>query len=248
MVLLNSIPTSNRSNGMQLSIEINAKPLQDLLFELSQGKQVPFALSKSLNDLAKTAQTDIRLGIEQRFKLNRKAFVFNSIKIDKERRATKTSLVVTIRVTDNAQFLADMEAGAQHLPGFGRKLLALPNPAVFKGRPITKANPLSIGNLGLHKTSRGVEGAQETFLVRTKGSLLRGLILQATSATHSGKGKRRKVGTGQSGNRVLYTLITRSHRPAKLQFIQPATKGVQEQWEPVFKKNILAAIQSAKRN
>lgn len=232
---------------MKLNISIDAKAVQDQLIEMGQGKQVPFALSKSLNDLAKLVQKEVRAGIEERFKLNRKTWIFQRVKIEKENWATKTRLVVTIGITDDASFLQDMESGKVHVPGMGRSVLALPNSDVFKGRPIMRTNPLHIKNLGLTKTKSGIQGANSTFMVRTQSSGLRGLILQHTQS--SGKRKKRmKLGTKwYTGNRTLYTLISRTKRPAKLRFIVTATNVVRTNWEPVFTRNILAAIKTSKR-
>jgi hypothetical protein len=232
---------------MNINIEIDNREIQNQLHDLGYGKQVPFALSKSLNALGKIVQKDIRAGIESRFKLNRKTWVLNTIKINKENWANKNKLEITISVIDQAQFLKDMEQGGPHIPGFGRKLLALPNPIIFRGKPILKTNSLAIANLNLHKTPRGVEGDQGTYIIKPRNTagLLKGLILQTNALTQ--KGKRLKGTSKSTNNRVLYTLISRTHRPAKLRFVITAQTSVQSNWQPAFAKNIQEAIRTARK-
>ena len=208
---------------MKIQLKIDKEPILAKLKELGQERQGPFILSRGLNLLAKEVQAALRANLASKLHLQRKAWINRQVMIRTGNWATKTRLTVRVELSDLGAFLAGFEGGADHIPGAGRKFLAIPNRRVFGSKIIKESDPLRIKNLHLHHTVSGVEGDQRTFILITKAKGTR-MIMQRVDTTTKGKGAR---GTNRYfGNRILYTLVRLSKRPARISWYDTARKTV----------------------
>jgi hypothetical protein len=230
-------------------------------------KQIPFAVSKALNQVANLAQAAEREQVKKAFKLRREQFVLRGVKIKKADRASKTSWSVVIRIEypGIGKFMNLHEPGGEREPHHGGKLW-VPNREVFKSKVITRDNALHPKNLKIHKDSTGrMVGAERAFMVRTKGGQL--LVLQRedrglTKASKRTMGKLTldNLGGGQGpstkaqkyslkrtgGTRLLYRLVSKVKVPARLEFVSTVRRTVAEQWPAVLVEEMGKAMRSAR--
>lgn len=209
-----------------LRVDVDVQPIIAAFEAIGRPDQQAFAVSRGLNKLADRAQQRVRERIEANFKLKRKSFLFNSVKISKVSRATKSSWAVTIEVTYQA--LADMETGKAHTPGNGRSLLAT-QAGKLADKIIRGSNALAMRNLNFgsgtiqpHQT-----GGNRTFSIQTKGGLM---IMQRT-------GKRGAV-------KAIYRMVSKITRPVKLHFKDTVASTVNAEYEAVFAEAIREVIKS----
>lgn len=87
-------------------------------------RQVPFAMSMALNDVAFASRKAVVDALPQRFTIRSGKFLPGSIQVDK---ATKRTLTATVGVSDRAAFLVKQEEGGEETPREGRKALSVPS-------------------------------------------------------------------------------------------------------------------------
>lgn len=123
---------------MRFDIQVDSKDVTESLAGLS--RQMPFAMSKALNDVANDAQRSIQDTLAQHFILRRPDFIKRTIKRNREDFATKEKLVAVVRVDPQRDILAKFEDGGTKTPQSG-KAIALPTEAVrrTKAQIISKA-------------------------------------------------------------------------------------------------------------
>ena len=207
---------------------------------MGQERQGPFILSRTLNQLAKKVQTNLKTDINSSLKIRRKQFINNQVKIDNGTWALKTRLKVTIHLTDLGAFIGDFEEGGEHVPINGHTWLTKPNPKVFGNRILRADDPLRAGNLNLHDYKGNTIGNERTFLVHGKQTPL---ILQRTSPVNG----RRQRGTNKAtGVRLLYTLVKQSHRPMKIHWYDTSNATVQYEAEGIWIDVIRQALANPK--
>lgn len=228
-------------------IQLKIDPTQTLatLKELGQERQGPFILARGLNLIAKKVQKALRDNMAANLTLKRTVWVKNQVMIRTGNWATKTRLIVRIDLSDTGAFLAGFEGGADHLPGMGRKFLAIPNKAVFGSKPIQQNNILKLSNLNLRSTPFGLEGNQRTFVIHAKGTnvpLVMQEISQNTKRGMGAKGVNRYL-----GNRILYTMVHHSTRPARLAWYQTAGQVVALEQASTLAEVMRAALNDAKK-
>jgi len=223
-----------------LSVNVDLTPVTSYLLALEQPEQIPFAVAKSLNDLARKIQAEIRTRMTASFTLRKRQWMLNRIYINKTDRATKTSWSVTIQVQEPYNILSKFEAGGERVAVNGRKFLAIPNPATFGRGSIP--DELRIKNLHLKTIGNETKGDNETFMIDSKRTGVP-LILQDV---WNQKGKKKRGMNKGTLNRILYTLVSRVKVPAKLNFVTTAQQVIDAEAMGIFKANIEFALRTAK--
>lgn len=229
---------------LKLGIKINPREVLTNLNEI-QEKQLPFAVSKSLNQLANIVQKDIRSNMEQhfQFKSGRKSWVLQGVYISKEDRASKTNWSVKIQIQDARTFLEKFELGGEVFPVNGKNMIAIPNSQVFGKKVIPATDPLRLHNLALHTVGNRMEGLQNTFTIKGKD----GSIIVLQNITKGTKKKDSKGVSGYNNNRTIWTLVKRVKAPAKLEFIKTADETVRSNMVNVLEQNLADAVKTAKK-
>ena len=156
---------------MNINVQVDDKAVTDALKDFA--KQIPFAMSKALNDTANDVQRSIQDSLSQRFTLRRPDFIKRTIKRNREDFATKTKLEAIVRVDPTRDILAKFEEGGTKRPTKGTAI-AIPTENVRRtkaqiisqqNRPaflVATGKAISYGGKLLLKKGRG-RGA--TFLV-----------------------------------------------------------------------------------
>jgi len=224
-------------------MKVDTSDIDRRLSLLGQEGQIPYATSRALNTLANSVQRAIRAGIADRFKLSQRSWVLNRVYIAKEERATKERRWVVISINEPYKVLSGMEIGGEKTHVNGRPYFAIPNKKVFGGRPISADNPLRISNLSLHATPYGIQGDQETAMIKSKAT---GVPLIIQDVSLAGKGRARRGINKYFKNRILYTLVKRVTLPAKLQFVDTATAVIGAEASTTFSAAIQQAIDTAR--
>lgn len=211
---------------MKLQLKIDSVAVLSTLKELGQDRQGPFILARGLNLLAKQVQTALRENLASSLALRRTAWVKAQVKIMPGTWATKTRLTVRIELSDLGSFLSGFEGGADHIPGLGRKFLAIPNPKVFGRMPVNaNTTMLAPRNLDLHQTPHGLEGRHRTFVLHTKAKGTPLIMQNVSDSIKSGKGM--KGVNRYLASRILFTLVRKTKRPARLAWYDTARNTVQ---------------------
>lgn len=250
-----------------LQISVNVDPSKALGYmDDLQERQFPFAVATALNCTANDAQGAERYRITANFKLRRKAFILRQVYISKQDRANKSTWRVWIQLQEQFKDMAGFEEGDDRTPHGGSKWLWKPNPDVFKSQVIGSANPLAPKNLRFQKDPGGrIVGNQRTFMVRTKarGQLL---VLQRVDRTLTSRSKRAmgrltldNLAGAQGPNvkkairlqrtagvRMLYQLVSRSHVPAKLEFVGTITRTAQDVFPARMREAMDQAVRSSR--
>lgn len=233
----------------------------------AQERQLPFAVSKALNEVANKAQAAEREHMKQAFKLRRETFVLRGVKINKAERATKSSWSVVIRISypGVGKFMDIHEPGGERDPHHAGHLWQ-PNQDVFKSKVIGKDNPLHPKNLQIKKQADGrIQGNERTFLIRTKSGQL--LALQRTDRGLT-KASKRNLGKldldnfagGQgpntkaqkyslhrnNGTRLLYRLVSKVSIPARLEFVPTVARTVKQEWAGTMRAALADAMRGAR--
>ena len=227
-----------------LQLKIDSSSVLNTLQELGQDRQGPFILARGLNLLAKQVQTALRDNLASNLALRRTAWVKQQVMIRPGTWATKTRLTVKIELSDLGSFLSGFEGGADHIPGMGRKFLAIPNKKVFGNRIIGENDLFKVKNLDLHQTPQGMQGRQRTFILHTKAKGTSLIMQEVDPYIRKGKGK--KGVNRYFGNRILYTLVRSSKRPARLSWYDTANQTVVTQQAETLGRVMRDALAEAK--
>ena len=229
-----------------LSINVNTTDAENYLILLQKDEQLPFAVSKAINAVARLIQDAIRGDMRSKIKFTQIAFELRAIKIPFN--ATKTSLSTLIQIDDSAYNLLRLESGQPHVPINGHKFIPIANAVVFGGKPIKASNPLSIGNLMLHSSpGGGLKGLQKTYTAVGDGKAP--VIIQRVSKTTKGVRSPRGSRKGLDktlGTRRLYTLVKQSTTPMKIDFYGIAQSIINEHLIDEMNKALTLAIKTAR--
>lgn len=134
----------------------------------SIGKQAPFAMAKTLNDLANAAQSEVKSSLDGRFSLRRSEFVKNTIFRQRGTDfATKTKLQATIRTHPERNFLAQHEEGGRKTAVSGTNV-AIPLPAVKPTEATVVPKRLRPSAMIRNGQVRKVKTANGIWLVRNR--------------------------------------------------------------------------------
>jgi hypothetical protein len=205
--------------------------------------QLPFATAVAINDTLNQVQTAVQKTLSTEFTLRRESFIKQSVFIGPSDRATKDRLVGTVRINPDRNQLAKFEDGGEKTSVTG-KSLAVPifrqdDPSLIVGR----GDPLSVKALMASIASH--RGKVLRPRVR-KGQLRVAVDPNRVFLVTNGKGTfiLQRVGSGRSGNRVLYWFRKEVPVPASLHFDATATATALERWAPNFDRALEFAIMS----
>ena len=251
---------------MQFRIRLDPKVIEQQFADVKD-RQIPYAVSLGLNRIANVGQKAEQNRLLGEFHLRREKFILQGVYISKADRASKTSWRVTLQFQGDRSFLGRMEQGGLKDPTKGHWLWK-PNPAVFGDRIIMRSNPLHPSNLHFRSPigNKGkgwqLQGDQRTFMVKSNGSRTGPLVLQRTGAASTGYNHTSQLRTkgGQfdgmlrnpgerkrkQGVRLLYTLVSKVHVPAKLEFVNTIEGAVQAAWPTVMGEALRDALRSAR--
>jgi hypothetical protein len=238
-----------------IEVEIDAS---DALRKVGEfGKQLPFAISRALNDVALGFQQDERTGLQRRFTI-RRPWVLQGVKMERGDFATKTKLVATVRIDSERDFLSKFEGGDVKTPTRAKGLSvpitgspAKPTGAALIRTPLRPKN-LNLRELGgrhavqtaAHLSKRSLRGAvgrgafqvyegdKKTILIQSRSGA--GVLLQRV-----GRGKR-------AGLRLLFKLVPRAKQPASLKFHETAYESFRRRWNHVFAERWNEAVRTAR--
>jgi hypothetical protein len=216
-----------------VEIIVDTAPLTRYLGDFEQ-RQVPYALSNTLNDVAKLFQYRERQHIGQQFTVRRKQWVDNSVKITEF--ATKRKLQATVAIESpgggkRSDILGKFESQTQKRPISGGSI-AIPadakrnkhdiilksaRPKAFNFREVI--GPKHVSPLKANVRSGVLRGHLKVFegdkrTVMIKNAQGQGVILQRV-----GRGKR-------AGMRLLYTLAPKVRISPDLHFVLNARQAV----------------------
>lgn len=216
-----------------ISVQVDTKATQLALSGAAE--QIPFAVSKALNDLAIAAADAQRADMQTRFTIRNP----NVLKygIVRTRTAKKTDLVSAVGVSTQRTgsreafgYLNKFERGGRKGPIQG-STVAVPEEARRTKRGIVSASE-RIKALGLTRVGNQIKGKKRTFLVKPKSGKAAALILQAV-----GRGKRGRV-------RVLYVLERSVPIQPILHLADNARRTVQRDWQAIASKAVALALRT----
>jgi hypothetical protein len=145
-------------------IQITVDPSEALTYMQRLSQQAPFAVSLALNKVANHAQAAVRDGIKRTYTLRREQFVLNTVKINREDRATKTKLDATVRIDPERNILAKFEEGGTKTARSGGSV-AIPTTNVRRNkadilqksqRPRALLDSKAAGRGKVFKTEKGI--------------------------------------------------------------------------------------------
>jgi hypothetical protein len=223
-------------------------------------RQVPYAISRTLNAVALEAQEAVRQRIHRRGFAIRSAatatWLERSIKFAREDRATKTQLSATIRVEPpggnkgrRGSLLAFLErggvrtskfalgsgrvfgAGSVVVPKRASKSEQIPRSLYPKALRLQESRYVVGSNDGGGLTPGRLRGKQRSFAVRTGPQ--RGLILQRT-------------GPGPSDTRVLFWVRSSIKVPGRGYFRSTIERVASERFAPIFAREFAEAMRTAR--
>lgn len=161
---------------MKITVTANTKKAEDMLTALVQ-KQIPYALSRATNAVAKDVQAAVRAELPGHFILRRKGFIERTIKILKFSNKRDRPIATTIGTDPRFNFLAKFERGGTK-QGAGGGSLAVPQVGGAR-RTIRSVVPSSLRipalQLRKHTTAGGkvqLKGLFRTFTVKTATTAL----------------------------------------------------------------------------
>lgn len=212
------------------AITLDTKALANDLIALGE-RQIPFAVSKALNDLAIRAADEERAVARQNFVIRQENVLRYGIARTKQ--ATKTSLFAEVGVPPKFDFLNKFEMGGLKTPR-DRSTVAVPQLAVKGNRRGIVPTGLRIKALALVRKGAAIEGQKKTFLIRPKSGSAAALILQ-------------RVGRGKSSRvRVLYVLERSVPVEAILHFVETETRVAEQQWPDAWRQAFEYTMRTAR--
>lgn len=225
---------------MNLTIRVDARSALGYFNSLS--RQVPFAASKAVNNLAVLGQRRVQAGLGERFTLRRRTFVERTVKM--LRWANKRMLVATVAIDPRRDFLAKFEAGGVKKPQ--GNFLTVPV-AVRRNKSDIIVKSMRVRELQLRaqRTSSGavqLKGKHRTFALKgTTG----GMILQRVGRRSRGAATlAQEIAAGRV--RVLYAFKRSVPIPASLRFQSTFADSAKE-WPRVFEAAWEQALATARR-
>lgn len=204
-----------------INVQVDTKEALDYLQRLST--QMPYATSLALNRVANKGQAAARAGIQRTFTLRRPQFLLNTVKINREDRATKTRLDVTVRIDPERDILAKFEAGGSKTPRDGRHI-AIPTNNVRR----TKADIVT-------------KGQRPRILLDSK-SAAKGRIFKTAAGIFQRIGNK-----AASTVRMLYLFRSSVRLRPQLNFVTNVTTAVKESWVAEMTQAFNDAERTARR-
>lgn len=193
-------------------------------------RQVPYAASRALNDVALSIQESERETVKSNFILRRPEWILQGVKIPKFSNKNDNPMSVSVIIDEGAgrgDIMSKFEAGGTKTPRGSN--LAIPIMARQSRQQIIPKD-LRPRALNLHPVGRSTRGDKRTFMLPVKGG--RFGIFQRT-------------GPGQI--RLLYLLKPSAPLPASLHFYDHASRPlIEELWELNFAERFAEAQRTAR--
>lgn len=214
-------------------------------------RQISFAASQALNDVAFEFRDTERRGLAERMTIRRE-FVLQGIQVPREGRATRDHLVAEVEVEHKRDFLAKLEEGGVKTPRGGGSL-AIPKAA----RPTPQSLiPNSLRPLQLQIA----KGTAQGIAFRRKGSKafqklgpfsLRGIRRKNQGLLRSflieDVGIFQRIGPGGGSSvRLLYSFTPRAQIPPDLRFYETALDVAHRSFSNHFQRRFLEALRTAR--
>ena len=211
--------------GVNISVDVG--PLVQYLTDL-QSEQIPFAVSRAINDLALEVQTSIQEGMKQRF-IIRRDWVLRGVKISHFSSKKESPIHATVEISPDRYFLPRFEDGGTKTPRSGPNL-AVPTDSVRGSRQNIIPGSMRPKAFGFQTstTKRGatqIKGNQRTFIIPDLGIFQR---------------------TGPKTLRLLYRFFKSVPIPMSLHFHDSATKVINARFVDIFRKRLAEALATAK--
>lgn len=212
-----------------IHVAVDLAAFNQFFTDLSE-KQVPYAASRALNDVALGIQNAEQASIAQHFLLRRPEWTLQGVKIPKFSNKNDTPLSVSV-VMDTAAGRGDImtkfEVGGTKTPrGANLAIPIMARPS--RGQIIPKG--MRPRALGLHAVGRSIRGNQRTFILPLKNG-------------QTGIFQRMSGGT----IRLLYFLKPTAPLPASLHFYDTASRPlIDELWEHNFNERFAEAMRTAR--
>jgi len=212
-----------------LQFHLDLKAFEDILTD-AKDRQIPFATSRALNDVALGVQSSEREGIGRRFILRRPDWILKGVKIPRFSNKNDKPISVSVEMDQGAgrgNIMSKFEGGGTKTSTAGHDV-AVP----IAARPaITDIVPAELRPkaLELQQVGNSVRGKNRTFLVTLKSGK-RGIF--------------QRVGPGNI--RLLYWLTPSVQLPAILEFYANAKARIPALWVEAFRKRFAEAKATAK--
>jgi hypothetical protein len=232
------------------SIDIDLRPFTEGLDELQQ-RQLPFALARGLNVLAKEGQANVRRGLSDHFTINegRRSFVERMVRISREDWARKDHLAVRIGVNqsesgsgkDRSFILGRHEEGGIRTADPSRPFF-IPTNEIRPGAYDVVPRSLYPSSLRLfeRRTPNGLlpaldKGKRKTFIIDAR----------ATADARSW-GVFQRTGSGPRDIRMLWAFRTKIQLSPRLGFYRTFEDTINARMMEVMHASIEQALATAK--
>lgn len=238
-------------------------------------EQVPFAVSKALNTLARRAQAEVRQTLEPRFTIapSRRKFLELMVKIPRGAWATKKNLAVRLGVgqgeqahnqigskKDRGHLLGRHEEGGDRAADSSLRPFFIPTEELRPGArdlPPRKLYPIALGLMESRYISPRAKktGSQHHAPARGRVTGRGKVMLQGKHGTFvmgsaenrtQSWGIWRRTGKGKGGIEPLWWFRMRVRLPKRLKFGLTVQRVVDRDWSVVFDQELGAALRSAR--
>lgn len=236
---------------LEIRVTSNIKEISKKLNDLAY-KELPYAISRALTELAREVQAAERAGMESVFD-KPKGFTLDSVRVFG---ATKDSLTAGVFVMDRAaNYLSPFEDGGEHFLNPGQTKLHVPvqAPKDAGGNVPRNFERNRRGGAGIFfgvvQTKQGPINGMWQRTVRYESRSARGKLYSSRSATlrrgytgTGGSGKPRKV----TGLKLLVRYVNDKPVTQHLDFAERAEKLVNQRFDAVMGRELARAIASSK--
>lgn len=234
---------------------MDTKGLTSFLTDFEQ-RQVPFALSEALNDLAKEFQSEERYHIHNIFTVRRSAWVDSNVKITKFAKKRSLEAQVSIQSPGGGQrsdVLGKFETQTEKKPTHGQHIAVPIGVQKSRGIIVAGRRPKDFRFKDINSGGQLARGLQRTFIVKGKksGQLL--ILQRSNRVTVKQHTRRLKGKQGGWSNwiydpsvQVLYVLKPRVKIKPDLDFLNTAQRVAIKNFPDLFRARFEAAMRTAR--
>ena len=212
-----------------IKIKVDFDKFRSIITDVSD-RQIPYAASRALNDVALALQESERESIKRNFILRRPEWTLQGVKIPKFTKKTDSPMSISVVMDEAAgrgDIMSKFESGGTKTPrGHHLAVPILARPSRMQIIP----KDLRPRALALHAVGKSIRGNQGTFMLPLKGSGRFGIFQR--------RGK---------DIRLLYVLRGSAPLPSNLHFYDNASKPlIEELWELNFAERFAEAQRTAR--
>jgi hypothetical protein len=242
-----------------LTVSLDTKAFTATMTELERN-QLPFAISKAMNDLGIRAADEMRQVANRNFTIRDP----NVLKygIVRSKQATKRDLTVDVGVSQQQSgprkaftYLEKFEAGGRKVPDASKPFggagdrdttVAVPTQEIRRSKRGLIRGAQRIAAFNFQQKGKQILGNKRTFILKSKTGRSAGVIVQRVANT-----KRRRMGVQQAGHdsglKVLYVLERSVPVRPILHFKETMLRVAREQWPDAFAKAWAFALSTARK-